>query len=120
MIVLSKVLLVCAFLVLILNGCSSLQMQQQTETIGPSKIHEDCVELTVNSTLNFSFKASSPVDFNIHYHEGKDIHYPLRKDKVSEFEGTFSPSKDQFYCFMWTNIQSETVTLVYSYKVEKK
>ena len=105
----------------ILSGCSSLQIRDETEvTLNPSKIHEECMELLPGDVLSYSFNASGPVDFNIHFHEEENISYPVSRKKISSYEGKYSPAKEQMYCLMWTNVKKTAVQLTYAFKVEKK
>ncbi len=105
----------------LINGCSSLQIRDDTEaTLNPSKIHEECVELQRGDVLFYSFKASGPLAFNIHFHEEENISYPVSRKNISSYEGKYSPAKEQIYCLMWTNEQKTTVQLTYTFKVEKK
>ncbi len=70
--------------------------------------------------MEYFFKASKPLKFNIHYHVGKDIFYPLEKENVPTLKGTFYPKKQQKYCLMWANPHAEIVNLAYDFKVTKK
>jgi hypothetical protein len=103
------------------SGCSSLANGEETEvTLNPSKIHEECMELLPRDVLSYSFNASGPVDFNIHFHDEENISYPVSRKNIASYEGQYSPAKEQMYCLMWTNVQKTTVQLTYTFKVEKK
>jgi hypothetical protein len=109
------------FIIVITGSCASLVAADQTsETIKPSGIHEDCMELLPDQILEYSFEASKPLNFNVHYHEDHDVVYGITKDGVSGDKGTFHCEKKQYYCLMWTNAGSESVGLVYSYSIRKK
>ena len=41
--------------------------------------------------LTWSFDAAAPMDFNIHYHEGKEVRFPAKKSKVVKDAGTLLP-----------------------------
>ncbi len=102
-------------------GCSSLNLKGETEAvINPSKFHEDCIKLVPGDVWTYSFKASNPVDFNIHFHEEGKITYPVSRKNTPAEEGKFYPDKEEFYCLMWTNLQKNPVQLTYTYKVDKK
>ena len=108
-------------IVVITGGCASLVVADKTsEAIKPSGIHEDCMELLSGQILEYSFEASKPLNFNVHYHEDHDVVYGITKDGVSGDKGTFRCEKKQYYCLMWTNPGSEPVGLVYSYSIKKK
>ena len=40
------------------------------------------------------------MDFNVHYHEGKDVRFPAKRAQVSKADGTLDVSVDQDYCWM--------------------
>lgn len=109
------------FIVVIAGGCASLGATDKTsETVKPSGIHEDCMELLPGQILEYSFEASKPLNFNIHCHEDHGVVYGSTKDGVSGDKGTFRCEKKQYYCLMWTNPGSEPVDLVYSYSIKKE
>ncbi len=83
--------------------------------IKAGKIHENCFKLKTSESIDYSFKASSNVAFNIHYHVGKKVKYPVKMDSVLQHTKTFKADFSQHYCLMWSNKGSETVTLEYSY-----
>lgn len=100
-------------------GCGSLQTKSELEvTVNPSKSHEECTEMMPRDVLVYSFKSSDQVDFNIHFHEGGNITYPVSKKSAGE-EGKFQAEKEQIYCIMWTNIQTTPVRINYTFKLEK-
>ena len=49
------------------------------------------------------FDADGPLNFNIHYHEGKDVRYPERRDALVSGSGRLQVALAQDYCWMWTN-----------------
>jgi hypothetical protein len=98
-----------------------MQTKNQVEiTMEPGRPHEECMDLRPVDLLHYSFQATRPVQFNIHYHEGATVGYPVKKDNISADKGTFTPDRDQFYCMMWTNSQSGPVNLSYEFTVGKK
>jgi len=104
---------------LVAYGCSSMQIKGVQVMLEQSRSHEDCIELTSAELLHYSFKATRPVNFNVHYHEEDNVTFSVSKDNTISEEGTFTPEKKQFYCLMWTNVFPETVRLSYTYRVEK-
>ncbi len=44
------------------------KIEEFTETIRPGHSYEECFELYMGKTLEYSFTSSKPLDFNIHYH----------------------------------------------------
>ena len=105
----------------IVGGCVSLNLKGETEVvINPAKCHEDCIKVTRGDVLSYSFKTSNPIDFNIHFHEDGKIIYPVYNKNTVSQEGKFFPDKEEFYCLMWTNLQTNPVQLIYTYRVDKK
>ena len=79
----------------------------------PGKVHESCHKLAAGSKLSYSFQTSSQTLFNIHFHSGKQINYPVKEQLLDNSSGTVDIDTAQTYCLMWTNSQSHTVTLRY-------
>jgi hypothetical protein len=103
------------FIAVTTGGCASLAtVDKKSETIKASGIHEDCMELLPGQILEYSFEASKSLDFNIHYHEDREVVYGIKKNGISGDKGVFHSNKKQYYCLMWTNPGSEPVDLVYS------
>ena len=71
-------------------------------TLEPKKVHEECATLQAGETRKYQWKADVAVDFNIHYHVGKDVFYPVKRDTARGHNGTFKAKTAQDYCWMWT------------------
>jgi len=61
------------------------------------------------SAMAFAFAAASAahgndnaVDFNIHYHDGPEAFYPVKRDGMRGDGGSFVAKIGQDYCWMWT------------------
>lgn len=118
---LCRMMVLSCFIVVITGGCASLAVaDNKSETIKPSGIHEDCMELVPGQILDYVFEASKPLNFNVHYHEDHDVVYGITKDGVSSDKGMFRCERKQYYCLMWTNPNSEPASLNYSYSIGKK
>lgn len=94
--------------------------QHSKYTVEPSKVHEDCVDLSPGKVLDYTFESLRPLDFNIHWHEDNKIAYPVKKDGISSDRGSFQPERQQYYCLMWTNPHREPVGLKYKYRVQER
>ena len=70
--------------------------------IEAGKVHEECMRLEAGGKRRFHWKSNAPVDFNIHYHEGPEVFYPLKRDGMRGDGGTFTAKIAQEYCWMWT------------------
>ncbi len=71
--------------------------------VAPGKFAEWCGKLRRDDKVQWQFEASAPLNFNVHYHEGKDVRFPARQDGTAKAEGTLDVALDQDYCWMWTN-----------------
>jgi hypothetical protein len=71
-------------------------------TLEPKKMHEECLRMEKGEKRHYSWKATGPVDFNIHYHEGPEVFYPVKRDGMRGDGGTFTAKLATDYCWMWT------------------
>jgi hypothetical protein len=71
-------------------------------TLQPGESHEACMHLEAGDKRKWYFKASAPLDFNIHYHDGDKVSYPVKRDRMRGDGGTFAARVAQDYCWMWT------------------
>ena len=51
-------------------------------TLETGKVHEACVKLAAGDKRHYHWKADGPVDFNIHYHQGPEVFYPVKRDAM--------------------------------------
>ena len=79
--------------------------------VAPGRFAEACGKLGQGDKVAWRFEASVPLDFNVHYHEGKSVVYPVRQDRIAAGSGTLSAEHAQDYCWMWTNRSAKAVTL---------
>ena len=79
--------------------------------IQPGKFTEVCGKLKKGNLIHWQFDSSAPLDFNIHYHEGKEIIFPYKMNAIKSAKEELLISLDQDYCWMWTNKSGEAVKL---------
>jgi len=79
--------------------------------VAVGKFVEVCEKLPQGAKIAWSFDAAAPLDFNIHYHEGKKVRFPAKKDQVTQHAGTLVTEAEQDYCWMWTNKTSAEAKL---------
>lgn len=84
---------------------------EHSQVIAPGKVVEICGKLTKDQSVRWNFQAAAPLNFNIHYHEGKTVEYPAKQDGVSQLQGTLPVGLEQDYCWMWTNRAAVPITL---------
>ena len=99
----------------------------ETILIEPSRMYEECIELLPTHSMEYSFKTSKPVKFNIHYHREDHIHYPVFKDNITEWNGVLKVSEQHYYteeqeyfCLMWENPHNESVSLTFECKIRDR
>ena len=69
--------------------------------LAPFAIQEECVALQPHERIDYRFKSTAPIAFNIHYHDANAVIMPLSRDGVLEDAGDFTAEFDQIYCLMW-------------------
>ena len=79
--------------------------------IQPGKFSEVCGKLKKGNLIRWQFDSSAPLDFNIHYHEGKEIIFPYKMNAIKSAKEELLISLDQDFCWMWTNKSGEAVKL---------
>ena len=79
--------------------------------ITAGKFVEVCGKLAAGESVRWSFTTGQPVDFNIHYHVGKEAVFPVKQVQVSAGRETLNVTVPQDYCWMWTNKGSAPVNL---------
>ena len=71
------------------------------QPLAPYQIHEECLRLEPGDRADFNFDSTEPVDFNLHYHEGKTVVMPLVREKSRADAAVFAAPVAQDYCLMW-------------------
>ena len=116
-----------AFLVFIIVAVVYMQMppsqkmKDQVETQLPSlATHEECLKLLQENEVVYSFEASDPLTFDIHYHDGTQIVDAFAKKTISDLKATLRPEIVQEYCMSWSNHQPKAVQLKYQFQIKEK
>lgn len=103
----------CALLV----NTGAFASERQVE-INPGKHQEECFALSEGDEVEFDFQAASPLLFNVHYHEGEKVVFPIAEQSRQEMATTKITAKlAQTYCLMWSNKSDRKAVLNYRYKV---
>ena len=76
---------------------------EHNASVAPGKFVELCGKLAKGQVIAWSFKGEQPLDFNIHYHQGKQVVFPAKRSGVAALDGQLAVALDQDYCWMWTN-----------------
>ena len=76
---------------------------ETTVGVAPGEFAEVCGKLAQGQSIAWSFKGDRPMNFNIHYHEGKRVVFPAKQDAAVDAQGKLDVSLSHDYCWMWTN-----------------
>ncbi len=85
--------------------------------VQPGHFEEPCFPMAAGERLEYGFTSSGAMDFNLHYHEGSGVHYPVRLKAVRAHSGDFVAESGQTYCLMWSNRGRTPVELDYHYRL---
>ena len=88
----------------------------QQKQVAAGKFVEVCAKLLAGLKVEWSFEASGPTDFNIHYHEGKEAFSRPRCRQVARGQDTLQVEVEQHYCWMWSNKTLAPVVLQASFQ----
>ncbi len=68
----------------------------------PRGVAEECLRLETGRSRRFEWTADGPLDFNIHYHKGDEVIYPVKLKGQWNGGGRFTAATGEDYCWMWT------------------
>lgn len=68
----------------------------------PGGVAEECLRLDAGKSRRFEWSSDQPVAFNIHFHHGDKVTYPVKLEGQSRGGGRFTASAGEDYCWMWT------------------
>ena len=83
----------------------------ETKQVQPEKSHEICLQLMSKETLHYSFNSTAALDFNLHYHMGKHIAYPVKLHEIKQHSSSFTAKVTHTYCLMWRNKSDKVIQL---------
>lgn len=90
------------------SGAGSFERET---SVAPGKFVEVCGELKGGTAVDWRFGAGAELEFNVHYHEGRDVRYPVPSALRRQAEGRVQLPADQALCWMWTNPSAAPVRL---------
>ena len=90
---------------------SAQQRFERSFDIAPGKFAELCGPLAPGSSVSWTYEAAAPLDFNIHYHLGKQVVFPEKRAATPRASGQLQVSASQDHCWMWTNKTAQSVGL---------
>lgn len=84
---------------------------ERSVNVAPGKFAEICGKLPAGLKVGWNFEASAPLDFNVHYHVGKEVVFPSRLFAVVTAKDTLATKIDHDYCWMWSNKTAASATI---------
>lgn len=72
---------------------------------------ELCGKLDAGLKIDWRYQSTQALDFNIHFHEGKEVVVPVKHKAMMELQEQFEVKQTQGYCWMWTNKSKEKANL---------
>jgi hypothetical protein len=64
---------------------------------------EDCIPLDANDRVSWRFESTAQVDFNVHYHRGRELVTPVDHRRTQSGSGILVAPERESYCLMWKN-----------------
>lgn len=80
-------------------------------TLPPGHVHEICKPLHTGESWAYNFRADAPLEFNVHYHEGDEVLFPVPVVNTPRAWGTMTARLNQTYCQMWRNLGDTSAQL---------
>jgi hypothetical protein len=74
---------------------------QERIRLGPYESFERCFELNAGESLRYSYEASAPVRFDLHFHSGDKTQYPVLREGSLSGSGVFAARQKNEYCAYW-------------------
>jgi len=100
-----------AALVVLLAFPLAAAAELKTADVPAGDIHEECMTMGQGDALSYAFSANVPLEFNIHYHEGEAVYFPVQEPASAIRRGVFVAEIAQHYCMMWTNPGAQAAAL---------
>lgn len=76
---------------------------ERTLDVAPIKFAEVCERLMKGQSIAWSFKSDQRLNFNVKYHDGKNVMFLAKKDRTAELDRELQVGVDEDYCRMWGN-----------------
>jgi len=92
---------IALLLVTALAGAAAARFGHFAFDVPARGFEEHCLKLETGERIRYRFRVNGEVDFNIHYHRGNDVHYPVRTGAVQTADETFIAPQTDDYCLMW-------------------
>ena len=84
---------------------------ERSVNVAPGKFAEVCGTLPAGLKVRWDFDAGLPLDFNVHYHVGKEVVFPSKLTAVAAAKDVLDTKIDQDCCWMWSNKSASAATI---------
>ena len=84
---------------------------EQAFNVSSAKPVEICGRLPAGTNVRWRFESDAPTEFNVHHHEGPQVHFAAKEDDSRKAEGVLQVKQDQDYCWMWTKKASPAASV---------
>lgn len=84
---------------------------EHQSTVAPGQFAEVCGALDRDQAVQWRYTSTGPLAFNIHFHQGKDVVYPVKREASHQADGRLVANPAQTYCWMWSNKGTQAVKL---------
>lgn len=82
---------------------ASLRSPSGAVSLAPYEFKELCFDLATRDEVRYDFRSDQPVAFDIHYHDGLRIRFPVELTAVTVHADRFVAERDGSHCLMWLN-----------------
>ena len=86
-------------------------------TTHQNEIGEICPEMDAGQRLKFEFSSNHEVEFNLHFHEGEKVSYPIEPQTLSSIDRTIEAPIKQTYCLMWKGLSEQASKIKVNYQI---
>lgn len=76
---------------------------ERTVAVAAGRFAEICGKLDQGAEVGWTFVAEPVMAFNVHFHVGKEVVYPVKRESEARLTGKLVAPVTQDYCWMWSN-----------------
>lgn len=92
-------------------ACGAFAAHPESISMSPGQVHEACKLMAAGEQWRYDFSADDKLEFNVHYHVGDAVIYPVGPLAANMKAGVVNAELDQTYCLMWRNTAGEPIQL---------
>jgi len=85
--------------------------QKIDRTLPAGWTKEECVDVAAGARLDYSFRSTGVVSFNIHHHVGRETTYDVERHKTLESDASLVAPVQARYCLTFTNEEAKEIKI---------